>query len=115
MQNVAVSPMAKSLASVATLLTIAAVVWGVAVADTIAFGGDEFGSPCKFGRAEEGSKLRSETSLWPPSSLCVVTDREGEVFKRTSEEWSWVPAAVLALGAASFLLLCVGAVGTVRA
>jgi len=106
------SPMGQGLLTAIAALAAAAILFGVAVMSNVVAGEGGLDGPCKT-PAEEGSSMRSRSTLWPPRTECVVTRPSGEI-TRTVHEWPWVPAALIGAVAAAAAAAGVGALREAR-
>ena len=97
----------KAIAGALAFLGVAAVLYGVALFDIWIWSGNGLGEPCEFAAAaREGSRLTSSADFWPPGVTCKTHLPNGEV-RVVTDEWGWIPAAIIGCGMAA--VVCFGA------
>jgi len=107
------TPVGRGLLTALAVLAAAAILYGVAVVSNVVVGqGGLDGGPCKR-PAEEGSSMRSQSTLWPPRTECVVRRPSGEI-TTTVHEWPWVPAALIGSLAVATAAVAAGALRETR-
>ena len=99
--------MGRAIAAALAFLALAAVLYGVALFDIWFWSGNGWGEPCEFVAVREGSSLTSTADFWPPGVTCETHLPNGEV-KTVTDEWAWIPAAVVGCGLAGAACLIAG-------